>query len=119
MLNSVDTAAFYFINKTCANPGLDVIMSFITRAGSGAILVLLSIALFFSARKERVMSGILLLAGLTLTYQVVTVLKDLVARPRPFMCLSGVRLLSGADGYSFPSNHAAAVFMAAVILSSV
>ncbi|MDD5495464.1 MAG: phosphatase PAP2 family protein, partial [Candidatus Omnitrophica bacterium] len=42
-----------------------------------------------------------------------------VARPRPFMCLSGVRLLSGADGYSFPSNHAAAVFMAAVILSSV
>ncbi len=38
------------------------------------------------------------------------ILKEIIARPRPFMSLPGVHLLVNIDGFAFPSAHAAFFF---------
>jgi undecaprenyl-diphosphatase len=94
-------------------------MPAVTFLGSGEFIFAVAVILIiFAGKKDRSPAGILLLAGLTVNYYAVYFLKNWVARPRPFMTLANVYLAGAAEkSYSFPSGHAAAAFMAAVVLS--
>ena len=116
MLANLDARLFYLINKNCANPAFDILMPFLTWLGSGEFLFVIAVLiLFLKAKNKR--AALLLLAGLTVTYYIVYFLKNSVARPRPFITLPDVRVLTPEKNFSFPSTHAAQSFMAAVLLS--
>ncbi len=118
MLGMVDISVFRFINKAMANPVFDKLMPILTRLGTGEIILYVAIIIIIFARRERKFSGVLLLAGLTVTYYVVDNMKNAFAVPRPFISLADVRMLvTKASGYSFPSGHSVTAFMAAAIAS--
>ena len=119
MLYNLDVKCFYFINKACAHPALNFLMSWITDLGSGEFIVIVALILLAMRKKECRLAGILLLAGLTLSYQIVFALKHFVARPRPFAILPGVTNILNETGFSFPSYHAVSAFMTAAVLSSL
>jgi undecaprenyl-diphosphatase len=116
---NADSQVFFFVNRVCACPVIDLVIPLATFLGSGEFIFAVAVILIILARKSQGrLAGILLLAGLTVDYYAVYLLKNWVARPRPFMTLADVQLVGAAEkGFSFPSGHAAAVFMAAVVLS--
>ena len=118
MLQCMDRTAFFFINHGLSNPFFNFIMPVISNMGGGPILFVLSLVLLFSKKRELKLLGLIMLAGLTVSFYIVSGLKVLVARPRPFLVLTDVFLLAKANGMSFPSNHAAVSFMAAPILTA-
>lgn len=63
------------------------------------------IDIYARLRSFRVFGEIALAA--VLTRVVVEILKVVVAYPRPFQALTDIHVLTTADGYSFPSGHAA------------
>lgn len=118
-MNFFDIQVLNFINHTLSNQVFNFVMPFISRLGQGELYFALGILLIFSRKKELKILGISLLAGLTISYYLVYVLKILIARPRPFVVFSNIILLGPAEkGYSFPSNHAVAAFMVASLLAA-
>ena len=117
MLTGIDTAVFYFVNQTIHNVFLDALMIFATSFGDGKLIFAFAIIMTLFGKRHARTSGILILAGLTVTFYCVNFLKLLVARPRPFLTLENVNVLFACDNFSFPSYHAAAAFMAAAVLS--
>ena len=116
---TADISIFFFINLRMSNRILDYLMPLATYLGSGETIFFIALALlavFIRDQKKR-KAAVLLFAGLTLSYYFVYFLKNLIARPRPFEAMEGVRLLFRAGGFSFPSAHAAQAFMAAAVLS--
>lgn len=116
---NIDSQVFFFVNRVCACPIIDLFVPLVMFLGSGEFIFTVAIILIILARKsEKRPAGLLLLAGLTIDYYAVYFLKDWIARPRPFMTLADAHLIGAAEkSYSFPSGHAAVAFMAAVILS--
>lgn len=120
MLTQIDTALFHFINKTLANPFFDLVMPAISWLGTGDAVFGLALVIIILGKKEQKRYGVILLAGLTLTYYSVDFLKDFFGRPRPYMVLADVHLLETATkSLSMPSGHATTVFMAATVLSGL
>jgi len=117
MLEQIDVQLFYFINKTCNTHTLNRIMLYMTKLGGGAFLFGLALLLILLRFRKCRAVGILMLAGLTCSYHIVNFLKETVQRPRPFLVLPNINAVYAADGYSFPSTHAAMVFMAAMVFS--
>ena len=91
-------------------------MPVISEMGDGPILFAVSLVLLFSKKRELKLLGLIMLAGLTVSFYVVSGLKILIARPRPFLVLTDVFLLAKEKSMSFPSSHAATSFMAATVL---
>ena len=112
----MDRVVFFFINHGLSNPFFDSIMPVISEISDGPILFAVSLALLFLKKRELKFLGLIMLAGLTVSFYVVSGLKELVARPRPFLVLMDVFLLAKEKSMSFPSNHAATSFMAATVL---
>ena len=118
MINCFDTNGLNFINHTLSNQYLNIFMPLVSRLSGGELYFALGLLLLFSRKKELKTLGIALLAGLTISYYIVGVLKVLIARPRPFTVLANVILLGPMDkSYSFPSNHAVTAFMAASLFA--
>jgi undecaprenyl-diphosphatase len=116
MLRNMDVVVFNFFNGTCSNPVLDRIMPVITEAGDGKVIFVIALLLMLLKNRNIKAAGILLMAGSSFAYYCISVLKNIVARPRPFMVLKGVEPLVTAHGFSFPSGHSTMAFMAAFIL---
>jgi undecaprenyl-diphosphatase len=117
ILKQIDISIFQFINRDCHSTVLDAVMPYITELGGGKVIFAIAVVLLFFRRRDIKLTGIILLAGLTVCYQSVHILKNVVERPRPFLTLANVNTLFATDGFSFPSAHSAMAFMAAVILS--
>jgi len=117
MWSELDRTVFYFFNTTSHEPWLDYCMPFLTEIGSGQFLCAVGLVLMFLKAPNLKVSGVLLLAGLTFSYNICHALEVLVARPRPFLLLPGVNTLFTTSGFSFPSTHTAMAFTAALILS--
>ncbi|MFQ5952450.1 MAG: phosphatase PAP2 family protein [Candidatus Omnitrophota bacterium] len=117
ILHNIDISVFYFINQTCKNTVCDLILPWITNLGRPEFILGLAIVFLFFRKKEVRTLGILLLAGLTISYYSVYWIKNLVARPRPFMALKNVNLLINITGHSFPSGHATLSFLSATLLT--
>ena len=83
---------------------LDGVMKAASLAGevvvAGAIVLLVAIALTLKGRRAE---GGLIAAATLVAYGIRTVVKLVVARPRPSADL--VEVIERADGYSFPSGH--------------
>lgn len=96
---------------------LDCFMVFISSLGNyGLIWFITAVFLLFSPRYRRY--GALIIAVLTVGYLVGDVfLKNLVARPRPFLLMPEIELLiKPPSSFSFPSGHTLSSFGAATAL---
>ena len=112
-----DTHLFRAVNDGFRSRILDSFFSAITNIGTGEFLIFVALLLLLN-RKSFGMSGVILLAGMTLSFYTVGALKHAIARPRPFMALPDVHLLTRASDYSCPSGHTTFAFMAAFIIAS-
>ena len=118
MLENIDKAIFYSINHGLSNSSFNFVMPMISETGSGPLLFAAAFILLFFKKRELKALGLILLAGLAISYYMVSGLKVLIARPRPFLVLPDVFLLARNNGMSFPSGHATTAFMAATILTA-
>ena len=103
--------------QTLRTPFLDKIMVFITRLGdAGIIWIVLSIVLLLIPKTRK--SGAVMVAALVVDVLLCNiVLKNLVARTRPYDVNTGVHLLvAKLHDYSFPSGHTAASFASVTTL---
>jgi len=118
MFFNIDTSIFYFINKGCSNRFFDLLMPWVSEFGVWENLLALGAAfLFFKNKKVRTF-GLLLCLGILLEFFLVSGLKAWIARPRPVMVLPEVYLLAKTGGFSFPSGHAACIFLTISLLCS-
>lgn len=117
MMHFFDLPIFNFINHTLSNQPFNFIMPIISRFGGGELYFIIGALLLFSKKRENKMLGIFLIAGLTVSYYIVGFLKVMIARPRPFIGLTNVILLTTMEKTpAFPSNHAVTAFMTASLL---
>ena len=103
--------------QTKHTPFLDKIMVFITRLGdAGIIWIMLSIVLLLIPKTRK--SGAVMVVALVVDVLLCNiVLKNLVARTRPYDVNTGVHLLvAKLHDYSFPSGHTAASFASVTAL---
>ena len=128
-LYSIDKTVFYFCNQTITNPFFDVAMPFITDLnqnwfGRGLFVVLWLLLMWKGGKKGRVI-GLLLIPLIVVSDQLSSsVIKNIIARPRPCHEIDGVPILDHihllvncGSGYSFPSSHAVNNFAAGIFLS--
>lgn len=117
-LQSIDVALFRWVNQSMVNPLFDVLMPFLS--GNRFFLpavVVLAVYLIYRHRSYGVLFIVTIALAISITdAYVVHSLKDLVARPRPFVDLPDTRLLVGKGlHFGFPSSHSANWFCAAAV----
>lgn len=114
--SNVDVQIFYLINVYIQNILFDTIMPLLSEIGYFGFWILISIVIFIiggeKGRNVAVLSITALIAGFFIT----EILKLIVARPRPYEILQGVHVLDPTNGYSWPSGHSVASFIAATII---
>ena len=112
----MDFAILYFFNDLHTGI-LDSIMIFLTQLGDkGIIWIVLAVALLFSSKTRK--CGIFMLVSMGLGLLIGNgIIKNLVARPRPYWIDESITLLiPGLTDYSFPSGHTLASFEAAIMI---
>ena len=117
LIYSIDFAILDFIQQFIKCAFLDIpMMAFSYLGEAGACWILAGIIMLFF-KKTRSM-GIMILVALAfigLTSELV--IKNIVARPRPFVINTDVTLnIHAPSGYSFPSNHSSLGFAASIII---
>lgn len=105
------------IQHAVIHDGLTPIVQAITSLGNGGWFWIALIVLLLCFPKTR-RAGIIAATALLISFLINNmVLKNLVARTRPYEVFSGVqRLIAKPHDYSFPSGHSAASFVTAVAL---
>lgn len=96
---------------------LTPVVTFITHLGdAGFIWIALTLACLVFAKTRR--TGVLLTFSLLLNFLVNNLLlKNLVARTRPYEAVEGLhRIIEAQSDFSFPSGHTGCSFAAAVVL---
>ncbi len=121
ILNTIDTNIMYWINKSLSNTIFDNIMPFITEKDNWVIplIILFTYLAIFSGKRGRICLAILIIA-IGLTDSISTyIFKPYFQRVRPSHELNGIInvLVSKGGRLSMPSNHAANIFSATVVLS--
>lgn len=113
----VDLSILEFIQTHLTSKIGDVVMPFISCLGNGGMIWICLAVILCCIPKYR-KTGITLCVALIADVLLCNViLKPLVARPRPFMSDSDVKLLiSPPTDYSFPSGHTAVSFTSAFSL---
>lgn len=116
-LYSIDVYTFYAINHGLNNPAFTKFFSIITNVNNWYItyIILLGILFFNGGKRGKFAAIMILLLILVVDQTCARILKDYFARPRPCNALGDVITPLGCNGtYSFPSNHAANNFAAAM-----
>lgn len=119
-LAELDTQLFFWINQGQRNFFFDRIMPFLTEFENWRYPLLMTWIILFFGGGPRLKINLLLTALLVglLDYSNSFFFKHLFDRVRPCNALTGVHLFGGCpSSFSFPSNHAANLFGAAVFLS--
>lgn len=116
-LLNIDKSILLWIQDTLRVPALNPVFIFISSIGNlGAIWIVISILLliFKKMRKVGVMSIIALIGSVLINN---VILKNLVARIRPYEVMTNLKLLvPHANDFSFPSGHTGSSFAAAYVL---
>lgn len=114
---NLDGAILVWIQENLRNEYLTPIMKFITHLGdSGIIWIVLAVLflVFSRTRKTGVLMIFSLLGSLLINNMI---LKNLVARVRPYEAVEGLHRMIEAQGdLSFPSGHTGSSFAAAVVI---
>ena len=107
----LDGNILLFIQDMIRNPFLDPIMKIITSLGNAGILWIIATILLLIPKRTRkvgVISACALLASLLVNN---ILLKNLVARVRPYYAVEGLTpIVTKPSEFSFPSGHAAISF---------
>ncbi len=106
-----------WIQNNVRNDVLTPIFKGITTLGNGgAIWLILSVGLLFSKKTRHI--GILSLCALGMSFIINNVmLKNLIARGRPYDVIEGLNcLIQRPTDYSFPSGHTGSSFASGVVL---
>lgn len=117
----LDSQLFIFINRDLSNSFFDWLMPLVSYAGNSGLLWLsMAILLAVSNRNFSLRGLVLVVLALVSSFLLADIyLKEVVARPRPFVEITGVNLLIPApQDYSFPSGHAATAFASAMVIVS-
>lgn len=116
-LSELDGGILLWIQEYLRNPVLTPVLKVITNLGNGgAIWILLTILILLLPKTRRVgcMMAVALLGTLLINNML---LKNLVARTRPYEVIEGLTYLVKQPGdLSFPSGHAGCAFSAACIM---
>ncbi len=113
----MDSAILLWIQETLRVPFLNPVMIFITHLGdAGAFWLALSVV-FLLIRKTRKMGLACLISLLVMVVINDLILKNAVARIRPYEAIEGLeRLIEAQVDYSFPSGHTASSFACAFVI---
>lgn len=117
ILVNLEGPILLWIQEYIRNEFLTPVVTFITHLGdSGFIWILLTVICLVFARTRK--TGVLLTFSLLLNFLVNNlVLKNLVARTRPYEAVEGLhRIIEAQSDFSFPSGHTGCSFAAAVVL---
>lgn len=113
----LDGNILLWIQEYIRNDFLTPIFKFITHLGDeGYVWIAIAVILLFvkKYRKVGIMVGVSLLGSLVFNNMLV---KNLVARPRPYRMIETLSILIPEPGeYSFPSGHTSSSFAAGVVL---
>ena len=114
----LDIAILQFIADNFKNPVLDVIMKIVTYFGEGGIFWIVCSVICICFPKTRKMGFTMALA---LTFGVIIgngIIKNVVARPRPYTLdqFADLRGVAPLTDWSFPSGHTLASFEASVAI---
>lgn len=114
----MDLAILHWMQSTLANPFLDTVFPFITMLGEHGAIWLIIAVILICTKKNRVW-GVTMIIAIGCVWLIGDqIIKDIIARPRPFIEDPTLTLLiAPPDGYSLPSGHASSSFCAATILS--
>lgn len=116
-LLNLDGNILLFIQDFIRNPILTPIVRFITTLGNGGgIWIFLTLILLILPKTRKV--GCMMIAALLGTLLVNNILlKNLIARTRPYDVIEGLTYLVPKPGeYSFPSGHAGSSFAVACVM---
>ena len=103
--------------QTLHTPFLDNLMVFITSLGNAGIIWIVMTIVFLLIPKMRKTGAVMAVALIIDLLLCNVILKNLVARTRPYDVNTGVQLLvSRLHDYSFPSGHTAAAFASVTAL---
>ncbi len=116
-LYELDSSVLLWIQDTFENSYLTTVLKLITMAGNAGVIWIVLSAVFCVNKKTRRI-GVLSFLGLAGSLIInIVILKNLVARTRPYETLSQVKLLIEAQNdYSFPSGHTASSFVVASVI---
>ena len=95
----------------------DVVVPLITRLGdAGIIWIILTVLLLIIPKTRK--TGVIMMAALLADVLLCNVvIKNLVARTRPYEVIDGLKLLiEKQSDYSFPSGHTGSSFASAIVL---
>ena len=120
LISHIDSTVLLFL-QGLRNPVTDPIFTVISILGNAGILwIAIALILLFrrGTRRDGVQLALCLIASLLINN---LILKNLVARPRPFTAVEDLALmqmpLADVGSWSFPSGHTGASFAAALSLS--
>lgn len=111
VLFHLDISIYYFFNLQIQNPVFDILMPLITYAGSQYFWLFICICLYVFGNEKEKNVAFLCLIALIIGFFASELLKDIVARPRPYVMLNGAIPLMDIDSFAFPSGHATASFI--------
>lgn len=114
---NTDSSIIMWIQQNLRTPLINYIMVFITHLGDGGLIWIGISALFMFFSKTRKV-GLMILSAVLLSFVINNVmLKNFVARLRPYDVINGlVPLINKPLDFSFPSGHTGAAFAAASVI---
>ena len=116
MIHNIDVKVLDSISNIFSCDFLDFLMPIVTAIANGGLLyIILAVILivFKKTRKYGIMLGTALIFGLVFGN---LILKNVIARPRPFAGKEIELLVSPPDDWSFPSGHTMASFEMATVM---
>ena len=116
-LSELDGGILLWIQEYLRNPMLTPILKVITTLGNGgAIWILLALLILMLPKTRKV--GCMMVAALLGTLLINNILlKNLIARTRPYEVIEGLTyLVRRPSEFSFPSGHAGSSFAAACVM---
>ena len=117
MLTQIDFTILDYIRQHLTNPFADKFMTIITHLGDyGLLWIVLCIILMIipRTRKSGYALAIAMIAGLVICNLLI---KNIIARPRPFVINELPIIINAPMGYSFPSGHSSNSFIAATVIA--
>lgn len=110
-----DASVLLWVQENLRTAFGDLIIPLWSRLGNAGLIWIAAALVLLCFRKTR-RAGALALGGLLLDFLAINcVLKNLVARPRPWLTVEGLNtILYSSDPNSFPSGHTGAAFAFAV-----
>lgn len=107
----------FFLQEHLRNPLLDNVMRFVTSLGNAGFVAIIACIVLLGIKKYRKV-GMAASLSLVMDFLIVNVLlKNLVARIRPYEVLDGLQLIvKEATDFSFPSGHSGACFAVASVM---